>query len=82
MSNAKRVAALVSALTIPVSDDKSFQQFHTHAEKDLLAAAYHAARRSNGTPAEVTAAQIMEAAQAKYEAKHGKRALVNEEFAG
>ncbi|MBL0226255.1 MAG: hypothetical protein IPQ16_12035 [Geobacteraceae bacterium] len=80
MSNPKRIATLEAALAIPVSDDKSFQQFFNHAEKDLLAAAYRDARENKGMPAEVTNAQVMAEAKKRYEAKHGKRALVNEEF--
>jgi hypothetical protein len=82
MSNPKRVTALKEALAIPVSDDKSFQQFYVHAEKDLGNAAYKAARKSGTSPAEVTVAQIMGKAQEKYVAKHGKRAIVNEEYEG
>jgi hypothetical protein len=80
MSNPKRVAALESALTIPVSDDKSFQQFYNHAEKDLEAAANKAARKNRAVPEEVTRAMVMEEAQRRYVAKHGKRAIVNEEY--
>jgi len=80
MSNPKRVAALESALAIPVSDDKSFQQFYTHSEKDLLADAYRDARKNNGTPTEVTNALIMAEAHRRYFAKHQKRAIVNEEY--
>ncbi len=80
MSNPKRVAALESALAIPVSDDKSFQQFYNHAEKDLLADAYRNALKSGGTPVEVTNIQIMAEAQTRYVAKHGKGATVNEEY--
>ncbi len=82
MSNPKRVAALESALAIPVSDDKSFQQFYTHAEKGLLADAYRDARKIGGTPTEVTTALIMAEAHERYFAKHQKRAVVNEEYEG
>lgn len=81
MSNAKRIATLEAALVIPVSDDKSFQQFHSHAEKDLLANAYRDARKNGATPEEVTTAQVMAEAQKRYSAKHGKPAVVNEEYA-
>lgn len=80
MSNTKRVAALRSALTIPVADDKSFQQFYNHAEKDLEAAANKAARQNRTVPEEVTRGMVMEEAQKRYVAKHGKRAIVNEEY--
>jgi hypothetical protein len=82
MSNAKRVAALESALAIPVSDDKSFQQFYTHSEKDLVSLAYNAARKTGGMPTEVTTTLIMAEAHKRYLAKHGKRAVVNEEYEG
>jgi len=80
MSNDKRVAVLKEALNIPVSDDKSFQQFFNHAEKDLVTASYQNARKNGGTPVEVTTAMVMAAAHEKYVAKHGKRAIVNEEY--
>lgn len=80
MSNPKRVATLSSALAIPVADDKSFQQFYNHAEKDLEAAANKAARQNRTVPEEVTRGMVMEEAQKRYVAKHGKRAIVNEEY--
>lgn len=82
MSNTKRVEALEAALNIPVSDDKSFQQFFNHAEKDLVAESYKKARKDGGTPAEVTNAHIMAEAQRRYLAKHDKHAIVNEEYMG
>lgn len=80
MSNPKRVEALEAALNIPVSDDKSFQQFFNHAEKDLVADAYKKARKDGSTPVEVTNALIVAEAQRRYMVKHGKLALVNEEY--
>ena len=80
MSNPKRITTLEEALNIPVSDDKSFQQFFTHSEKDLLADSYRNARKNSVIPVEVTNAQIMAEAQDRYVKKHGKRAVVNEEF--
>ncbi len=80
MSNDKRVAALEEALNIPVSDDKSFQQFFNHSSKDLEGEAYRNARKSGGTPVEVTNLQIMAEAKARYFAKHKKQPIVNEEY--
>ena len=80
MSNAKRVAILIDALKIPPSDDKSFQMFYTHAERDLQGESYKKARTLGTTPTEVTLTQIMAEAQARYSKKHGKIAIVNEEY--
>jgi len=81
MSNPKRVEALEAALNIPVSDDVSFQRLFYYAEKDLFEKAYKKARKDGGTPEEVTTAMVMAEAQSKYVAKHGKQAIVNEEYA-
>ena len=80
MGNPKRVKLLKEALAIPVSDDKSFTMFYSHAEKDLIATAYRDARNDGGTPADVTNVQVIAEAQARYKAKHGKLALINEEY--
>ena len=80
MSNPKRVDALKVALNIPVSDDKSFQQFFNHSEKDLIADSYKVARSNSTTPVEVTNAQVIAEAQARYFKKNGVNAIVNEEY--
>ena len=81
MSNDKRVAVLKDALNIPVSDDVSFQRLFYYAEKDLFEKAYKRSRKDGGTCEEVTTAMVMAAAQEKYVVKHGKQAIVNEEYA-
>ncbi|UFS69476.1 hypothetical protein LPW11_16440 [Geomonas sp. RF6] len=80
MSNPKRIEKLEEALIIPVSDDKSFQMFFTHASRELERDAYRKARESRTMPELVTERQIMEEAQRRYEAKHGKSAVINEEY--
>ena len=80
MSNSKRLATLEAALNIPVSDDKSFVGFFKHSRADLFSEAYKASRKSGTTCADVTNAQIIAEAQQRYIKKHGKTAVVNEEY--
>jgi hypothetical protein len=80
MSNLKRVAALEKALKIPVSDDKSFQLFYNHSQKDLERDAGRKAVEVKDVPIMPTIHEIIEEAQKRYVAKHGERAVINEEY--
>ncbi len=80
MSNEKRVSALEEALKIPVSDDASFRQFFIHSYNDLEIAVNKVARKNRTFPEDVTSTMVMTEAQRRYLAKHGKLAIVNEEY--
>lgn len=72
MSFEEKIKSLLDALSIPISDDQSYNQFFIHSSKDLEVLAYRAAVNANTPPAKTTIDQIHAEAKKRYDEKAAK----------
>lgn len=68
----EKIKALLDALSIPISDDQSYNQFFIHSQKDLRASAGLAAAQSNKVPIMPTVDQVHIEARKRYDEKAAK----------
>jgi hypothetical protein len=72
MSFDEKVKGLLDVLSIPISDDQSYNQFFIHSDKDLKVAACTDAINRNTVPVLPTLGQIHAEAQKRYDDKATK----------
>lgn len=69
MSFEEKIKGLLDVLSIPISDDQSYNQFFIHSDKDLKVAACTDAIGKNAVPVLPTLDQIHAEAQKRYDEK-------------
>lgn len=72
MSFEDKVDALLDAMSIPISDDKSYNQFYIHSEKDLATKALMDAFTKKEVPVLPTVDEIHAEAKRRYDEKIAK----------
>jgi len=72
MSFDEKIKSLLDALSIPISDDQSYNQFFIHSTKDLQAEAGIAAAKAGQVPVMPTTDQIHAEARKRYDEKVAK----------